>query len=249
MSQSFSEWELIIIDDGSSDNTESIVKEYIAKDQRIVYLKNESNLGIQKSLNRGLKEAKGKYIARIDDDDEWVDKDKLRKQVEFLDTNIDYVLVGTGTMVIDESGKEIFRYLLPETDKEIRNKILSKNCFVHSSVVFRKDASLKFNGYTEEKEDTHIEDYDLWLKLGTVGKLVNLSIYGINYMARDGSISSIHKLEQLRKNITLIKKYKNRYPNYNKFIVWSYFRLFIYRLSCIFPSPFINKVIKFYKEF
>ena len=60
---------------------------------------------IQKTLNKGLREAKGEYIARIDDDDEWIDKDKLQKQFDFLENNKDYILIGTGVVVIDENGK------------------------------------------------------------------------------------------------------------------------------------------------
>jgi glycosyltransferase involved in cell wall biosynthesis len=249
ISQSFSNWELLIIDDGSSDNTENIIKEYVKKDSRIIYFKNEVNLGIQKTLNMGLKEATGEYIARIDDDDEWIDKDKLQKQVEFLNNNSDHVLVGTGVIVVDEEGKELFRYLLPEFDKEIRSKILSKNCFVHSSVIFNKNVALSLGGYDESKYTRHVEDYDLWLKLGTIGKLANLPIYAVKFTSRDGSISSINKIEQFKKNISLIKNYKNKYPNYFGAFIRSYSRLLIYGFVLKSPIKFsLNKIIKFYKK-
>jgi len=67
---------------------------------------------------------KEKYIARIDDDDQWIETKKLEKQVEFLDTHPDYVLVGTGVVMIDEENKELVRYLLPESDRDIRKKII-----------------------------------------------------------------------------------------------------------------------------
>jgi teichuronic acid biosynthesis glycosyltransferase TuaG len=81
--QSYTDWELLVIGDGSTDTTAGIVAEYIKKDSRIQYVKNDSNLGIQKSLNRGLHLAQGKYIARIDDDDQWIDTEKLTKQLNF----------------------------------------------------------------------------------------------------------------------------------------------------------------------
>lgn len=250
ISQSFSDWELIVIDDGSNDNTESIVKEYAGKDQRVIYFKNEVNLEIQKSLNKGLKEAKGEYIARIDDDDEWIDKDKLKKQVEFLDNNPDYALVGTGAVVVNKEGVEMFRYLLPETDQEIRNKLLMKNCFIHSSVLFRKDVVLKLGGYSEDIEVKYIEDYDLWLKLGIIGKLANLPVWGISFMMREGSITSKNKLEQFRKNLVLIKKFKNKYPRYLQSIILGYSRLYSYRLFNSIPYISLkNKILKIYKEF
>lgn len=249
MTQTFSEWELLVIDDGSTDDTERIVKEFASKDSRIIYLKNEKNLGIQKTLNRGLKEAKGEYIARIDDDDEWVDKDKIKKQVEFLESKPDHVLVGTGVIVIDENNNELFRYLLPESDKDIKGRILGKNCFVHSSVMFRKLTALEFGGYDESTSTRHIEDYDLWLKLGTVGKFANLPLYAIKFTQRSGSISGKNKIEQFKKNIKLIKTYKNKYPNYLGAFIRSYARILIYGFILKSPIKFsLNKLIKIYKE-
>ena len=247
--QSFFNWELIIINDGSSDNTESIVKEYTINNPRIIYLKNEQNIGVQKTLNRGLKEAKGEYIARIDDDDEWINPDKLSRQIEFLINNLDCVLVGTGVINTDGNGQELFRYLLPETDKSIRNNILYKNCFVHSSVVFKKEAVLNLEGYDESTDALHIEDYDLWLKLGTIGKLANLSIYAVKFTLREGSMSSLNKLYQLDKDIILIKKYKDKYPNYTKALILSYLRLFLYKIfDFIFPPSINSKIFKLYKQ-
>jgi len=250
LAQSFSNFELIVIDDGSNDGTDQIIKKLSNEDKRIVYLRNEINLGIQKSLNRGLKEAKGKYIARIDDDDEWLDKDKLKKQVEFLEANPDYVLVGTGAVVVDENGKELLRYLLPETDSELRKKILSKNCFVHSSVVFRKDTVLVLGGYDESQAVRHVEDYDLWLKLGTKGKFANLPIYAVRFTLRRGNISSKNKIEQFKKDIFLIKKYRNYYPNYFWALVQGYLRLILYGLFLNLPlRAFKDKIFKWYKEY
>lgn len=86
--QSLADFELIIVDDGSSDGSRRVISSF--KDERIVVI-NQDNVGLQKTLNRGLNLARGEYIARIDADDEWVDNDKLKNQVEFLDANRDYV--------------------------------------------------------------------------------------------------------------------------------------------------------------
>jgi glycosyltransferase involved in cell wall biosynthesis len=125
--QSHTSWELIVINDCSTDDTEQIVMDIQKKDERIVYVKNEENSGIQKSLNRGLQVAKGAYIARIDDDDGWSDREKMKRQVTFLDEHKDYVLVGTGAVIVDEHKKELTKYLMPQHDADIRKKILSKN--------------------------------------------------------------------------------------------------------------------------
>jgi len=246
--QTFSDWELIIISDGSTDNTENVVKSF--NDDRIIYLKNENNLGIQKTLNKGLKKARGKYIARIDDDDKWIDKDKLEKQVEFLDNNPDHVLIGSGVVVLNEKEEELFRYLLPDTDKKIRNRLLSKNCFVHSAVMFRKQAVDKLGGYSEDFRVKHLEDYDLWLRLGTVGKLANLPRYAVSFMSRDTSISSVNKIKIFKKIIGLISKYKNLYPNYYLAFIRAIIRLIVYGIFIKSPIKFsLNKIIKIYKEF
>lgn len=243
ISQSYKDWELLVIDDGSKDNTSKIVNNYSRKEERIKYIKNEKNLGIQKTLNKGLKLAKGGYIARIDDDDIWSDKDKLKKQVEFLDKNKEYVLVGTGTIVVDENRKELYRFLPPEKDKDIRNKMLYKNCFTHSSIMFKKDSALKFGGYSENKESRHIEDYDLWLKLGTVGKMYNISDYSTKFTAHSNSISSKNKLIQLRRNIKIIRGYRDNYPKYCSSVVKNYFKFVGYLIFKILPSQGIRSLL------
>lgn len=247
LSQNYQNWELFIIDDGSSDNTEEIIKKY--SDGRIFYFKNVENLGVQKTLNRGLKKAKGAYIARIDDDDLWVDPDKLKQQVDFLDSHANYVLVGTGVVVVDEAGNELFRYLVPTSDEDIRSRLLGKNCFVHSSVMFKKDKALWFGGYSEEEDAKHLEDYDLWLKLGTVGKLANLPYYSIKFTLRDKSVSSIHKIEIFKKIIHLIKKFRSSYPHYYRAVFRSVARLVVYGFILKSPIKFsLHRIIKIYKE-
>ena len=195
-----------------------------------------------------MKESNGEYIARIDDDDEWIDKEKLKKQIEFLEKNKDYVLVGTGTVVVDEYERELFRYLGPETDVKIRNKILNRNCFTHSSVIFRKDEAMRFGGYDEFVKTKHLEDYDLWLKLGTIGKFYNLPIYATKFSLRDNSLSSKNKIEQFRKDICLIKIYKKKYPRYIQSLIFNYSRLFLYKtFRFILPNRLRSIIIKIYK--
>jgi len=226
LNQSYQNMELIIVDENSTDNTPKIVSELQKQDSRIIFSKNETKLGFVKSLNKGLKIAQGKYIARIDDDDEWIDEDKIRKQVDFLNNNQDYVLVGTGVVFINESDKEMLRFLNPQSDAEIRRRLLGKNCFIHSSVMFRKKAALHFGGYNESMETC--EDYDLWLKLGTIGGLANLPIYGVNFTVTSSGLSAQKKLELIKRNIYLTKEYRDIYPNYFLSLLRGYARLLIY---------------------
>ena len=204
LAQTYTDWELIIIDDGSVDDIQIV----LPSDERIRYLKNETNLGIQKSLNRGLNEAKGKYIARIDDDDVWSDTTKLEKQVAFLESNPEYVLVGTGVILVDENGNELSRYTLPSTDRAIRAKILRKNCFIHSSVMFR-NIGIR---YSEDVQVRHAEDYELWLRLGIQGKVANLPIYSVTCMVRKQSLTGQNRITQAQRILALSWKYKTKYP-------------------------------------
>jgi glycosyltransferase EpsE len=117
--QSFKDWELIIIDDASTDETEKRMTDLDAKEEAVKYMRipRINDKGISEYLNIGLRNASGKYIARIDDDDYWCHNDKLKMQVEFLDNNPEYVVVGGGVILVDEKGDELFRYLKKESDE------------------------------------------------------------------------------------------------------------------------------------
>jgi len=212
LEQSFADYEFIIIDDGSIDNTSEIIKEYASLNHRIRFYRNETNQGFEKTLNKGLRLATGKYIARIDDDDVWIDQNKLALQVEFLESHPRHVLVGTGCIIVDEHGHEIHRHSPPESDSQIRKIMLSSTVFYHSTVMFPRDLVVQLGGYREGKYHA-ASDYDLWLRLGNHGLLANLPNYAVFYSLRPGNMCSQHNLLQLRDIIIII--YNNRgYYNY-----------------------------------
>lgn len=237
LSQSYRNWELLIIDDGSIDTTKEVVSNFISTDSRIYYLKNENNIGIQKSLNKGLKEAKGEYIARIDDDDVWIDSHKLQKQFDFLCTNSEYVLVGTGAVLVDEKAVTLGKYLLPKTDSAIRSRILRKNCFTHSTVMYQKDITLSLGGYSELVETLHVEDYDLWLKLGLKGRVANIPEYMVQITVSDATITSSNRIIQAKRILSLIKKYKKSYPHFFVSYVVCFVRYLFFSVTHIIPVP------------
>ena len=216
--QSFVEWELIIIDDSSTDGTVSALQEYSQRDQRIKIIRNEhsdyAQVGITKVLNQGLAAARGKYIARLDDDDEWIDPRKLEKQVVYLDAHPDYVVVGGGVIVVDGAGQERYRYFKKETDEAIRKTALTANPFSHTTVMFRADVARAAGGYRAR----YAEDWDLWLAMGTRGKFYNFPEYFTAYTMNGLNKSFIHQRAQTRVILQFIGAHRREYPNF----LWGY---------------------------
>lgn len=170
LKQSFEDFEFIIINDGSTDRTLEILKEYEQKDSRIVLIEQE-NRGLTKSLNIGIKKAKGKYIARMDSDD-ISDLQRFEKQIEFLEINKDYALIGTNVEKIDESGKHIEFNTTKYTNKEIQKTLSIRNCFAHGSVMINR-TMIKDECYYDENFK-YAQDYRLWAKIAKNFKVANL---------------------------------------------------------------------------
>ena len=163
LSQTFTDFEFLIIDDASTDRTPEILRSY--KDPRIMIVTNKENLGLTKSLNKGLALARGEYIARMDADDISL-QERFEKQLMFLETHPDIVLVGTSFQAIDYEGNllEDFilpRYILPTNIHYC--DLLKSNFFVHGSVIFRREVVEKLSGYNELFR--RCQDYALWLQM------------------------------------------------------------------------------------
>lgn len=161
LSQTFGDFELIVIDDASADGSGQILRGYAAKDSRVVVLVNEQNLGLTKSLNKGLSVAKGEYIARMDADDISV-PDRFEKQVAFLDSHPDYSFVSCIGRYIDEDGKEEQLRLFPETNEEIYAMMPKVDAVMHPGVMFRREDIRKIGDYCEDFRV--VQDYDLWFR-------------------------------------------------------------------------------------
>ena len=160
LNQTYNDFEFIIINDASTDDTPNILSKY--QDQRIRIIRNLTNLGLTKSLNIGLREAKGEYIARMDSDDIAL-PERLKTEKEYLDNNPEIVCVGGGTKIINQQN-EVTGSKPPITDTELlRFFMIIKNQITHSTVLFRKNLIKDEGGYDENFK--HAQDYALWSKL------------------------------------------------------------------------------------
>lgn len=212
LNQSYSDFELLVIDDGPADNNSQVLKRYQDKDTRVRVIENPTRLGRLKSRNLGLKEAKGKYVAILDSDDWWCDKDKLKKQIKFLDQHPDHGAVGTALYLIDKNGQKIGRIKYPANDQEIRKFMLSSFQMAHPSVLLRKKAAEEGGGYPESRFYKFAEDYDFFLRIGRKYKLANLPDYGLKYRIHPGSGSINNEFKQRLAGILLTVKYFGKYP-------------------------------------
>jgi glycosyltransferase involved in cell wall biosynthesis len=167
--QTFKDFELLIVNNGSTDTT---VNEILQFDDSRIRLIEECQTGIGFALNKGLQEAKGKYIARFDADD-ICDPLRLERQFNFMENNPSYVLCGSDAEYIAESGEHLFYFrCIGHSHEEIMKQLYVYCPFIHSSVMYRKDAVLKAGSYSIDAHN--FEDYLLWVQLLKYGMYHNI---------------------------------------------------------------------------
>ncbi len=174
--QSYDDFEIVVIDDGSSDDSFLILNGFSSPKMRV--LQNDKNRGLIYTLNRGIAEARGELVARMDADD-ISNPDRLEKQVAFLDANPDVAMVGSLAEEIDSNGVSLGIVSYPLEYEEIQQTLIKRSCFCHPSVMFRKNDVLTVGGYRDKFR--HAEDYDLWLRLSESHRLANIGELLIKY--------------------------------------------------------------------
>lgn len=184
LKQNFSDFEFLIINDASTDLCREIILSY--DDPRIILVDNDTNMGLTKSLNKGLQLARGEYIARMDADDvafPW----SLEKRVYFLETRSDFVLVSGKYEAIDEYGNTLYVKINYSEDEIIREGLLGAN-IIASHTLYRKDAASKIGFYDICYQ--YAQDYDFSLRMSEIGKVYNVDEVLYKCRVHKNSISS-----------------------------------------------------------
>ncbi|ACK67830.1 glycosyl transferase family 2 [Rippkaea orientalis PCC 8801] len=194
LSQTFNNFELIIINDGSTDRSLSILQNFTQQDQRI-RLFNQENTGPAIASNKGLIHVKGKFVARMDADD-IAFPTRLAKQVAFLEQNPEYVAVGSRVLLIDPDGWSIgpFAQKTDHEDIDAEHLAGSGGAICHPAVMIRTETLDKIGGYTEQMKSSI--DRDLFLRLAEVGKLANLPETLLKYRMHLKSMGNANRVLQ-----------------------------------------------------
>jgi glycosyltransferase involved in cell wall biosynthesis len=187
LSQTFEDFEFIIVDDGSTDSSPEIIKRYAKQDARIVVIE-KCNTGLADSLNVGIQKARGGWTARLDADD-ICEPGRLGKQLASARSNPDLVFIGSGLLVINESGNALKTFRYPASHKLlVRNLHTARKFPPHSSAFYRTDVVRSIGGYRTRIRRS--QDWDLWLRLSEVGQLAAMAEPLVKIRKHSGQISN-----------------------------------------------------------
>jgi len=188
LTQSFKDFEFIIVNDGSSDSTSEVIAKYSMQDPRIVVI-NKPNSGLADSLNRGIRKARGKWIARIDADD-ICEVNRLKHQLAYILKHQDTVLLGSGFVEIDHLGRFVKEHNFPPYHAKLVHRLERHQAFfAHSSAFYKTSVVQALGGYRICFKAA--QDWDLWLRLSEMGKIGSISAPLVRIRKHKNQISLI----------------------------------------------------------
>jgi glycosyltransferase involved in cell wall biosynthesis len=182
LAQTLENFELIIIDDASTDQTSQILSTYNQLDRRVIIKKNEQNLGLARTLNKAISMSRGIYIARMDADD-WAFPERLEKQVAFLDVHPEVDILGTGVFRVSQQGELLKKDLRPTTHERLIKTIYKTTPFYHPSVMIRRRVFSEIGIYDPTWQ--RCEDVDLWQRTYKFCRFHNLDEALLKYTVSD----------------------------------------------------------------
>jgi glycosyltransferase involved in cell wall biosynthesis len=224
LSQTFKDFELIIVNDKSTDSTHNIISRYAEKDSRIKAIDNKDNIGFTRSLNVGLKVAKGKYAAILDADDASL-PDRLKTEFEYMEKHKKVFLVGGSINYMDGDSKLLNKDVPISGFERIKERLKERNCFWHSTIMFRNTGKI-----TYREKFKYSQDYDLYTRIITMGKIIeNLPHVLTNYRIHGTSTSYARRTIQSMFVSKISEFYKQRletgkddYDNFDPKSILSY---------------------------
>jgi glycosyltransferase involved in cell wall biosynthesis len=203
LSQSFSSFEFIVIDDASTDDTADILRDYARRESRICLLSNQKNMGLAWSLNRGLKQANGRYIARMDADDISLPL-RLEKQFFFMEEHPGVGVLGTAVEIIDSAGQVIGQRMYPPDPIVIRWRLALENPLCHPTVMIRRNV-LQDAPYHSDLNTA--QDYDLWCRLGSMTSFANLPEPLLRFRKHGANLTYTKGGEQRENSLSISQSY------------------------------------------
>ena len=190
LSQDFEDFEFLIVNDGSHDGTLGIIKSYAKRDGRIRVI-DQANMGVSGASNRGLREARGEFVARLDADDVALSH-RLRVQHELLSSDSSIVLVGGVCVNIYAGGEEEYWRFYDESG--LRRAVFLRAPFAHSTAMFRRDVAVRLGGYSESF--LVASDMDFWMRLAGVGRVLMVNDVLVRRYLLESGITLSHPFRQ-----------------------------------------------------
>lgn len=196
LSQTYTNFEFLIIDDASTDNSLEIISSY--NDKRIILVQNTNNLSLPRSLNKLLDMARGEYIVRMDADDVSL-PERISKQVEFMDTHTEIGLSGTARKVYIDGEYKLYN---TEESLHINERLLQGNCIAHPTVIMRKSMLDKYSLRYDPKFKS-AQDYELWIRMSYLFPIGNMPDPLLIYRHHEGQMRVNKAIEQERNTLLI----------------------------------------------